>query len=436
MNYKQPKFLFRAVLCGLFTAVLSHSAMAATLCVNPAGSSGCYAKIADAVSAAGANDRIAIGAGTYSEGVVVNKPLALLGAGSDATIINAKGQPNGIYIDGLDHPGMTGVLITGLTVMNANFEGILVTNSSYLVISGNHVTGNNQSLDVAAGTCPGAPVFETNEGQDCGEGIHLMAVDHAMVAQNESDLNSGGILLTDETGYNHDNVIAGNSVHDNPFACGITMASHPPSPKAASKLPYGIFNNTITRNVSEHNGLGIPGAGAGVGIFAPGPGNRSFGNKVIGNILRNNGSPGVSMHNHAAPAGAPGIDLDDTVIAGNTISGNGADTADAATPGTTGISIYSLAPVNGTLIVGNTIEDETEDIAINTQGSIEVHLNDLLAGANGVLNLGKGSVDATLNYWGCAGGAGTTGCASVAGPAVTSFAPLSEPAASGPRAPR
>jgi hypothetical protein len=128
--------------------------------------------------------------------------------------------------------------------------------------------------------------------------------------------------------------------------------------------------------------------------------------------------------------------LDDTVIAGNTISGNGADTADAATPGTTGISIYSLAPVNGTLIVGNTIEDETEDIAINTQGSIEVHLNDLLAGANGVLNLGKGSVDATLNYWGCAGGAGTTGCASVAGPAVTSFAPLSEPAASGPGAPR
>ena len=109
--------------------------LAATLCVNSAGSAGCYAKIGAAVSAAGANDTINIGAGTYSEGVVLNKPLALIGAGSGATIINAKGQPNGIYVDGLDNPGMTGLLITGLAVMNANFEGILVTNASYLVIS-------------------------------------------------------------------------------------------------------------------------------------------------------------------------------------------------------------------------------------------------------------------------------------------------------------
>lgn len=405
--------------------------MAATLCVNPAGSSGCYSKIGAAVSAAGVGDRINIGAGRYSEGVVVNKPLALVGAGSEATIINAKGQPNGIYIDGLDHPGMSGVLITGLTVTNANFEGILVTNSSYLVISQNHVTGNNQSLDVAAGTCPGVPVFETNEGQDCGEGIHLMGVDHATVAQNESDLNSGGILLTDETGHNHDNVVAGNNVHDNPFACGITMASHPPSPDAASKLPYGVFNNTITGNTSENNGFGTPGAGAGVGIFAAGPGNQSFGNKVIGNVLRNNGLPGVTVHNHAAPPGAPGIDLNDTVIVGNTISGNAADTADAATPGSTGINIYSLAPVHGTIIAGNTIENEADAVVINTQGSIEVHLNNLLGSDDGILNLGKGAIDATVNYWGCAGGPGTTGCSAATGPSITFLAPLAEPAASG-----
>ncbi len=410
--------------------------MAATLCVNPTGSSGCYSKIGAAVSAAGVNDRINIGAGRYSEGVVVNKPVALVGAGSEATIINAKGQPNGIYVDGLDHPGMSGVLITGLTVTNANFEGILVTNSSYLVISQNHVTGNNQSLDVATGTCPGVPVFETNEGQDCGEGIHLMGVDHATVAQNESDLNSGGILLTDETGYNHDNVVVGNNVHDNPFACGITMASHPPSPNAASKLPYGVFNNTVTGNTSENNGFGTPGAGAGVGIFAAGPGNQSFGNKVIGNVLRNNGLPGVTVHNHAAPPGAPGIDLNDIVIVGNTISGNAADTGDAATPGSTGINIYSLAPVHGTIIAGNTIENETDAVVINTQGLIEMHLNNLLGNTDGILNLGKGAIDASLNYWGCAGGPGTTGCSSATGPSVTFLAPLAEPVASGPEAPR
>jgi len=259
-----------------------------------------------------------------------------------------------------------------------------------------------------------------------------MGVDHATVAQNESDLNSGGILLTDETGHNHDNVVVGNNVHDNPFACGITMASHPPSPNAASKLPYGVYNNTVTGNTSENNGFGTPGAGAGVGIFAAGPGNQSFGNKVIGNVLRNNGLPGVTMHNHAAPPGTPGIDLNDDIIVGNIISGNAADTGDAATPGSTGINIYSLVPVHGLIIAGNTIENEVDAVVINTPGSIEVHLNNLLGSTDGILNLGKGSIDAAVNYWGCAGGPGTTGCSAASGPSVTFLAPLSEPVPSRP----
>ena len=91
-------------------------------------------------------------------------------------------------------------LITGLTVMNANFEGILVTNSSFVTIANNHVTANAQNLNMAAGKCPGLPVFETSEDMDCGEGIHLMGVDHSTVANNIVDNNSGGMLLSDETG--------------------------------------------------------------------------------------------------------------------------------------------------------------------------------------------------------------------------------------------
>jgi hypothetical protein len=415
---------------------LGHSAVAATLCVNPAGTSGCYAKIGAAITAAAANDTIKVGPGTYPESVVVTKPLSLIGSGTGATIINAKGLSTGIMVDGLNNPGMLGGLITGFTVMNANFEGILVVNASYIVISENHVTGNNQSLVVSSGTCPGMPVFETNEGMDCGEGIHLMGVDHATVAQNESDLNSGGMLITDETGTNHDNMIVGNHIHDNPFACGITMASHPPSPQASSPLPYGVFNNTVSRNVSENNGLGAPGAGAGVGIFAAGPGNMSFGNKVIGNTLRNNGLPGVTIHNHAAPPSAPGINLNDLVIIGNTITGNAADAADATTPGTTGINVYSVAPLYGLVIAGNTIEGQANAVVMNAPGVIDVHLNNLMGGTNGVANIGKGVVNASMNYWGCPGGPGTTGCSAVNGSLVTSSAPLSRPAESAPKAPR
>jgi hypothetical protein len=119
--------------------------------------------------------------------VTINKPLSLVGAGSDSTMINAKGRSIGIYVDGLDNPGLSDVLITGMTVTNANFEGILVQNASYVVISQNHVTANNQSLNVAAGTCAGLPVFETSEAMACGEGIHLMGVHPSNVANNVSD---------------------------------------------------------------------------------------------------------------------------------------------------------------------------------------------------------------------------------------------------------
>ncbi len=104
-------------------------------------------------------------------------------------------------------------------------------NATDVTITGNDVLDNNQSLDIAAGMCPGIPAFETNEGMDCGEGIHLMATDHSSLVRQRSEHNSGGVLITDETGPSHDNLISGNFVHDNPFACGITMASHGPPPR-------------------------------------------------------------------------------------------------------------------------------------------------------------------------------------------------------------
>jgi parallel beta-helix repeat protein len=417
---------------------LSTAGIAANLCVNPAGSSGCYTTIGAAISAASAYDQVTVGAGDYAETVKVTKPITLTGtAGANSTIINAHGLSNGIYVDGLDNPGLINVTISGFTVENANFEGILVNNSSYIVISNNHVTNNDQSLNYAAGMCAGQPAFETNEGDDCGEGIHLMGVSYAMVANNVVDLNSGGILLTDETGETYENMITSNSVRDNALDCGITLASHSPSPQASSKLPYGVFNNNIVGNQVIGNG-GI-GAGAGVGVFAPGPGNLAYGNKVIGNTIERNGLPGVTVHNHAAPPGAPGINLNGIVIMHNVISGNGADTEDATTPGTAGINIYSVAPVYATEILQNTITNEALDVVMNNPGAMDLHLNNLLGSGVGVANLGKGSVNAGMNFFGCAAGPGTSGCTTLMGSSISatpwsagSVGPAAPPAGSFP----
>src|SRR5262249_51896895 len=140
---------------------------------------------------------------------------------------------------------------------------------------------------------------------------------------------------------------------------------------------YGVTNNTVIGNVSNHNGYQVPGAGAGVGIFAPFPGTTAAGNVVTHNELTNNGQPGVTMHNHAwAPPPAPAVNLNNNVIVGNHISGNAADGEDAATPGPTGINLYSVAPVWGTIVAENVIEDETVDVAFKApSGQMNVHLN-------------------------------------------------------------
>jgi parallel beta-helix repeat protein len=220
----------------------SSLAVASTLCVNPGGHFGCRSTISAAVAAASAGDTILVAPGTYREAVVITKPVSLVGLHGFRPIIDAKGLPNGIFVNGMwaaPRAGVSNVLISGFKIRNANFEGILIANASDVTVVNNHVLDNNKALDIATPACPGIPAFETNEGEDCGEGIHLMGADHSSIVRNEVEDNSGGILISDETGSSHHNLISGNSVHDNSYDCGITMASHGP---ATSVIPTATIS--------------------------------------------------------------------------------------------------------------------------------------------------------------------------------------------------
>jgi nitrous oxidase accessory protein NosD len=397
----------------LFSALLPMALPAATLCVNPNGYGGCYTTISAAVAAAAANDVIDVGPGTYRESVLITKPLSLVGY---LATIDATGLSRGIFVNGMTTANLAGIRISGFTVKKANFEGILVANASDVAISDNTILDNDLSLSNA--TCPGIEAFETNEQDDCGEGLHLLGSHHSIVTGNSIHGNSGGILITDDTGANHDNLISFNSVHDNPFDCGITLASHPPAAITGSALPLGVYHNTVYANDSEKNGLNVAGAGAGVGIFASVPGAGSYGNVVVNNFLKGNGLPGIAMHAHA-----PNQNLNDNVLVGNIILGNGADTEDAATPGPTGINLYAFVPATGNIVSGNSIYNETVDVAISTAALVQVQFNNLLGGTTGLDNIGTGSVDATNNWWGCPHGPGTGGnCSKITGADVL-FAP-------------
>jgi parallel beta-helix repeat protein len=203
------------VFLGVFA--LTQFAPASTLCVG-AKKSGCYSTISDAVAHAAPGDVINVAHGTYHEDVVISKSLWLIGENAANTAIDASGLANAVFINGLTAPGLSNVVIRGFTLTNAKYEGLLIANASNVTVQDNRVTNNDQSLNVANLTCPGLPEFETAEDFDCGEGIHLTGVRQSTISGNTIENNSGGILVSDETGPTHHNLISQNVIRNNLLA--------------------------------------------------------------------------------------------------------------------------------------------------------------------------------------------------------------------------
>jgi hypothetical protein len=248
-----------------------------------------------------------------------------------------------------------------------------------------------------------------------------------MLSNNLVENNAGGFLVSDETGPTHDNVITGNVVRNNVFDCGITIPTHPSAPQFQPRAPFGIYGNTVSNNVVSGNG--VKGEGAGVGLFGFIPGGRVSDTVVMGNVITNNGLPGIAVHAHS-----PGLDFSNNRFIGNYIAGNGEDTDDAATPGSTGINVYSLFPIYGTVAEQNVIKAEAVDLVFHIAvpagptANFEAHNNNLNGQGIGVDNVGVGVVNATNNWWGCAQGPDAAGCSSVVGPGVQDTPFLSSPA--------
>jgi parallel beta-helix repeat protein len=432
MNRDFANLGIRTSLLGLsLTSVLVLAAPvhAATLCVNQHNKPGCLKTISAAVAAAAPGDTIKVDSGTYKEDVVIGKSLSLVGEDHNTTFIDAAGLANGVYVDGWDNNGLSDVIVTGFTIENANFEGVLVNNAGAITIFGNIVRGNDRNLQPANAACTSLPIFETSEGSDCGEGIHLMGTEHSVVSDNLVEQNAGGILISDETTTSHDNVVERNLVENNLYGSGITLSSHPAYLNPAAPVTgtptvaYGNYNNNIFENDSIHNGFGGSGGGAGVALFAPNASERTYANSVVGNRLIGNSMPGIAIHDDANfsataaknPGGPANPDVSRNSIVGNYIAGNGPDPA-ASTTVSTGIAIFGLTPIVDMVITNNFIEDEEIAIATNTAATLEIHLNDFAGRHVGIDNLNvNATVNARENWWGCTGGPGAGGCSTVAG---------------------
>lgn len=321
-----------------------------------------YTTIGAAVAAASAGDTVKVCPGSYPEDVVVNKALTLIG--QNATI-DATGQDNGVQVIASD------VTVDGFTIENAIGEGILVgqtplapgvtpLNVSDVTVENNTVTGNDQGnptgqdlTDSPYAQCDAA----NNIPGDCGEGIHLLSVHDSTVTGNSVTGNSGGVLLSDENGATFGNTISSNTVSNNLYDCGITVAGHRPL-----VFGGGVHDNTISANTAVNNGVvgqgggvllasGVPGNVPGI----PGTGGAVYDNTVNGNYLAGNGLAGVTVHSHS-----PGENLNGNVIENNVIDTNNIDFDEDFFPfvdmETTGVIVASVAPLSIT-IANNTISN-------------------------------------------------------------------------------
>ena len=321
-----------------------------------------YSTIGAGVAAAPAGGKVIVCQGTYAEMVSIDKALML---DSHGATINATGLDNGILIT------HSRVEVDGFTIRGANGEGILaqghpvagpIVNGqptttgipiSHLLIEHNDVRNNDQ----------GGPQSSYTECQaqgqipgDCGEGIHLWSVRDSSVVANHVAGNSGGILLTDEFGPTHGNLIANNVVEDNAFDCGITLASHNagwnPGTQMTTPNFAGVYDNTIKGNLIRRNGL--KGEGAGVLMAAAFPLAASYDNTVVGNSIHNNELAGVTIHSHPGGGYVSGNSVRNNKIGPNNKGGD----PDAGVSETTGVLVYSTDQpttvwVTGNLIYGN-----------------------------------------------------------------------------------
>lgn len=369
------------------TASATGGVPAGALYVSPHGSAAkagkncgtaTFSSIGDAVAVAPDGGTVVVCPGTYAEDVTVRSALTLIG--QNATI-DATGLENAIQVVASD------VSISGFTLENANGEGLLVGVDSpddfgLLPESGPVVTGVAVDHVKAINDDQGFNGTENGNCKypgDCGGGIHLNVVADSSVSNSQVVGNADGILLTDDYGPNHGNLIAGNYVADNKTECGIVLPGHNPnavdyvvnsdgSMTVTGRNPDqgGVYDNVIRDNVTIDNGTatappefgGVGGSGGGVGIFGSFPGAGAYDNVVEGNTIKGNGLAGVTIHAHH-PGGSDvnGNQIIDNAFDTNNVRG---DVFDGGVDDfqTTAIAVYSV-PAAEMTISGNMIRNNS-----------------------------------------------------------------------------
>jgi parallel beta-helix repeat protein len=291
-----------------------------------------FSSINKAISAVSTGGTVVVCRGTYPTQAVIRKPLSLVGRAG--AVIDARGQKP---VPGLRVPAGSGVVVLaavhvvvrGLEVVHAPYDGILVAKSTRVRVTGNVLLRNG------------------HVGVDFN-GTSFSLADHNTAKDNAG----GGFLLADGLGRSSFDALASNVASRNPGGSGIIVAGDGAA---------GVLDNLMEKNLLTYNGTSRKSPGAGIAITGKVRRATVSGNGVYANTIYGNGLPGVTFRSPARGQN----------MSGNQIISNNIGTNDTVGSRTTGILIGASSRIK-VLVSNNSIRRNFYGICI--QGRVHANL--------------------------------------------------------------
>ena len=337
-----------------------------------------YTTIQSAIDVASPGAIIVVAAGTYSEDIVIDKQLTLLGANAGVNAVTGTRGSESI-IDGGDTTAVTisadDVIVDGFTLDGGITLDDRLNAISGGTISNNIITGADSSLEsikAQNGIRVGFDGVWFSDIWPGPQGVDSILIEDNIISNNRE----AGIEFS-----NAKEDIEGDHIQR---ISNITISGNEIKGNGASGIStYGYGPNTLINNIISGND------GAGMNLRS------SSGDVVTGNTITNNTGPGITLSNAT-----------NATVENNSVSGHQEIEEDKEWKGS-GINILKASEDN--TIRFNDITDNNYGIFIRSKQGLQpsgnsINFNNISGSINyGILNTlvdPPAPVDATNNWWG------------------------------------